>query len=210
MVQAAAVLLSEAFEDDPTVTYTVPSMNREQRLEFLPRYMTALLSSAAMNNAIFDQVDDWKSCGVLMPPGCKYDNTWTMCQAGFLPILWATGLEGCRRMISELSPLTKACKAKALREDERYYYVFFLGTRKDGRGRGLCSALVRHYQSIAARDRLPIYLEAATQYCLGLYLKLGFVVVDELRLGKGKVDIDGEPCRDGPGFCIWGMIWRPL
>ncbi len=112
-------------------------------------------------------------------------------------------------MIFELTPLNDACKAKALKSERRYYYVFFLGTVKEGRGRGLCSALVRHYQAIAARDRLPIYLEAATEYCLGLYLELGFVVVGESELGKGKVGADGMSCMDGPGFVIWGMIWRP-
>ena len=114
-----------------------------------------------------------------------------------------------QRMIFELTPLNDACKTKALKQDERYYYVFFLGTLKKGRGRGLCSALVRHYQSVAARDNLPIYLEAATEYCLGLYRKLGFVVVGETWLGKGRVDKDGLPCNGGPGFKIWGMIWRP-
>lgn len=106
-------------------------------------------------------------------------------------------------MVQELLLLTKACKAKCLREDEEYYCVFFLGTQESGRGKGLCSATVKHYQSIAAREQLPIYMEAATEYCWGLYKKLGFVTVDALLLGEGKA------AADGPGVKMWGMIWRP-
>lgn len=112
-------------------------------------------------------------------------------------------------MMLELPRLTKACEAKCLGKDDKHYYIFFLGTEESGRGRGLCSAIVRHYQSIAARERLPIYIEAGTEYCWGLYEKLGFQTVGEVLLGKGKAAADGTPCVNGPGVKIWGMIWRP-
>lgn len=112
-------------------------------------------------------------------------------------------------MFWEMAPLTKACKAKALRRDEKYYYVFFLGTREDGRGRGLCSAMVKHYQATAATEQVAIYMEAATEYSWRLYEGLGFVTVDEIVLGKGTAAADGTACAGGPGLTIWGMIWRP-
>ena len=112
-------------------------------------------------------------------------------------------------MLWEMAPLTKACKAKALREDEKYYYVWFLGTRDDERGQGLCSAMVKHYQATAAREQVAIYLEAATEYCWHLYERLGFVTVDEIVLGNGKAAADGTVCVGGPGVRLWGMIWRP-
>ncbi len=112
-------------------------------------------------------------------------------------------------MLWEMAHATKACKAKALRGGERYFYVFFLGTAEDGRGQGLCSAMVRHYQARAAREQAPIYMEAATEYCWRLYEKLGFETVGVFVLGKGKAAADGEACVGGPGFRLWGMIWRP-
>lgn len=40
--------------------------------------------------------------------------------------------------VVQMAPLAKACKAKALRESEgeKYYFVCFLGTREDERGKG--------------------------------------------------------------------------
>jgi hypothetical protein len=121
-------------------------------------------------------------------------------------------------MLWELTPLTDACKAKGLRKGDKYYYVFFLGTREDARGRGLCSAIVKYYQEIAAREKLPIWLEAATEYCLKMYLKLGFVVVGETVLGKGRARTDGTQCKGerGSRFGGWfgGLMqlqdWRHL
>lgn len=114
-----------------------------------------------------------------------------------------------QRILYEIPRLTAACKAKAVEKDERYYYIFFLGTAAEGRGQGLCSALVRHYQDLATKEGASIYLEAATQSCRRLYQRLGFVTVDEIVLGGGRAAADGTSCVAGPGVTLWGMIWRP-
>jgi hypothetical protein len=46
-------------------------------------------------------------------------------------------------MLSGLKPATSACKAKALRNHEKYYCVFFLGTLEGARGKGYCSAMIK-------------------------------------------------------------------
>lgn len=101
------------------------------------------------------------------------------------------------------------CKEMALKGQKDYYYIFELGTRKDGRGQGLCSAIVKHYQAIAAKAHLPIYMEAGTEYAWGLYKSLGFVTVDEMRVGKGTAAADGTMCEGGAGVKTWSLIWRP-
>ncbi|MCJ1231965.1 hypothetical protein MMC12_008645, partial [Toensbergia leucococca] len=207
-IEAATALLSEAFEDDPTIVYLLSFPTKAQQLAYTPTYFRTLLTAAALNNASIDEVDDWKSCGIMMPPDSSLTNPLTLIPAGFASVIWTLGLGGLQRMLWEMSPLTSACKAKGLRANEKYYYVFFLGTSREARGRGLCSAMVRHYQSVAASAQLPIWMEAATEYCLRLYLRLGFVVV-KMVLGKGKAAADGNLCEGGPGVKIWGMVWRP-
>jgi ribosomal protein S18 acetylase RimI-like enzyme len=112
-------------------------------------------------------------------------------------------------MMAEYQPLADACKAKALAGQKKYYYVFFTGTRPDCRGQGLCSAVMKKYQERASRDQTPILLEATTAKSMRLYSRLGWEVVDEIVLGKGKVSADGLLCKGGEGVKIWGMIWRP-
>lgn len=87
--------------------------------------------------------------------------------------------------------------------------MFFTATREDGRGKGLCSATIRHQQEMATRDGLPVWLEATTAHSMKIYAKLDFQTVDEIKLGAGKVDASGNPCKGGDGVRIWAMIWWP-
>lgn len=110
-------------------------------------------------------------------------------------------------MLAEFTPLTDAVKAKGLKGRKKYFYVFFLGTHPDARGQGLASAIMREYQARAAKEGVPLWLEATTRYSMRLYERLGFKIVDEMVLGKGKVDADGLECKGSEGVTIWGMIW---
>jgi ribosomal protein S18 acetylase RimI-like enzyme len=113
-------------------------------------------------------------------------------------------------MLLEYEPLTARARALALHPHEKYFYVFFVGTRLDCRGRGLASALIRHYQSRATEAQLPIWLEATTAKSRDLYDRLGFEVVEEIVLGQGKVGADGLVVKaKGEGVRVWGMVWRP-
>jgi hypothetical protein len=71
-------------------------MTLEARLAYLPKYFDGLLTAASMNQAKFEEADDWKACGVLMPPGCRVDNPLTIIQAGFISMLWNVGIGGCQ------------------------------------------------------------------------------------------------------------------
>jgi ribosomal protein S18 acetylase RimI-like enzyme len=104
---------------------------------------------------------------------------------------------------------SRECKIKCLGEDEDYYYVYFFGTAETARGQGLCSAIARRYQELAAKKNRPIYLEAGTEYAWKLYQKLGFDTVGEIWFGKGEVGSDGNFEDGGLGVRTWGMIWRP-
>ena len=56
---------------------------------------------------------------------------------------------------------------------------------------------------------MPIWLEATTPRSRDVYLKLGFEVVEEIVLGKGKAGEDGRAKKGGEGVKVWAMIWRP-
>lgn len=46
-------------------------------------------------------------------------------------------------MLGEYGPLADECKRKVLKGEERYYYVFNIGTKEEARGKGLCSEIVK-------------------------------------------------------------------
>ncbi|TVY85293.1 putative N-acetyltransferase [Lachnellula suecica] len=208
-IPPATKLFAKAFETDPIITYMLSSMGTEARIAYLPRYFDALLTAAALNQASFMEADDWQSCSVLLSPGHRVDNTWTMLQAGMIPLLYNIGFKSIYRMMGEWAPQVDASKARTLGKEKKFYYVFFTATAEDARGKGLCSAIIKQQQEIAARDGLPLWIEATTEHSKGIYAKLGFETIDEIVLGKGKANADGLPCKGGPGVKTWTMIWRP-
>ncbi|MCJ1228885.1 hypothetical protein MMC12_005549 [Toensbergia leucococca] len=93
-VEAATALLSEAFADDPTIVYLLSLPTKAHQLAYTPTYFHTLLTAAALNNASIDEVDDWKSCGIMMPPDSSITNPLTLIPAGFPSVIWTLGLGG--------------------------------------------------------------------------------------------------------------------
>jgi hypothetical protein len=78
------------------ITYLLHTLPLAKRASYLPNYFAALLKAAALNGGTFEEVGDWKSCGVLIPPGSRVDNFWTLLPAGFLGVAWTLGVGGCK------------------------------------------------------------------------------------------------------------------
>jgi ribosomal protein S18 acetylase RimI-like enzyme len=201
--------LSKAFENDFTLRYIFSHMSEEEKNAYLPDYFRGLLTAAALNNGTFSFLDNDNCCGVLMPPGSKVDNPMTLIPAGFMGMVWKIGLGATWRMLREVATAADEVKAQFFGKSDRYYYVFFIGTNLEARGKGLCSALVRHYQGIAEKEGLPIFLETHTKQGKRIYLKCGFKVVAEELIGQGKCAADGSFLKGGPGLRGWAMIWSP-
>ena len=94
-VGQAAELLCDAFKADPLITYFLAALSEQKKLAYPPAYFRALLTAAALNGATFEEVDDWASCAVLVPPGMKIGNWVTILPAGFMGVLWNLGITGC-------------------------------------------------------------------------------------------------------------------
>jgi hypothetical protein len=90
------------FATDPVITYMLCSMRSQAaRLAYLPDYFTTLLKAAALNGGSFDAIEDphggdYEACAVLIPPGKRVDNPWTLLPAGFVGCLWRLGWGGCK------------------------------------------------------------------------------------------------------------------
>ncbi|TKA73891.1 hypothetical protein B0A55_03797 [Friedmanniomyces simplex] len=208
-IHQASNLYQTAFQDDPVITYMLCNLSTPARHNYLYSYFTSLMTASALNGGIIEQADDWSSCSVLIPPGKRVDNPWTLVPAGILGALFKLGIAGCRRMLFEYEPLTDAARRKALGGQKEFYYVFFVATRAEARGRGLSSALLKSAQRRAAEEQVPVWLEATTEYSWKLYQKLGFETIDTIVLGRGYAGPDGSQQKGGEGVPVRGMIWWP-
>lgn len=208
-IPATAALYSKAFRSDPAITYLLCTLPPPQREAYLEEYFTRLATAAALNNAVFEEAEDFSSCSIIMPPGCSVDNPWTLIPAGLFSVLWKLGVAGCWRMLGEFEPATAAVRKQALGGVEGFWYLFFVATREDARGKGLSSALIRRLQERAEEEGVPVWLEATTEYSSKVYAKLGFEGVGTVVLGEGRAGADGNMLVGGEGVRIYCMVWWP-
>jgi ribosomal protein S18 acetylase RimI-like enzyme len=209
MLAPVARLNGRVFDDDPVIMYMLLEMPKEERLAYLPTYWSILIKSALLNDALITEADGWKAASVVIPPERQVDNVWTLFYAGFLGVLWKMGASGFKRLWSEFSGMTDNAKKIGLRGQKRYYYIFSIGTEVEHRGKGLAKAIMREHIRRAQLENVPIWLEATTPNSRKLYLSMGFEEIEEITLGKGKVDSNANLQPGGPGVPLWAMVWWP-
>lgn len=100
-------------------------------------------------------------------------------------------------------------KHKHLHGSKNFSYLLFIGTQVQNRGEGLAKELIRQQQAKASEQDLPIWLEATTILSRDVYLRCGFQAMDEICLGKGTHNENGNRERNGTGVTIWSMVWYP-
>ncbi|OBT62897.1 hypothetical protein VE03_07868 [Pseudogymnoascus sp. 23342-1-I1] len=207
-VPPAVAVLAPAFAEDPIITYVLNSLDPVTRRAYLPTYFTALLTQATLNGAYVLEHSNWESCMTVLPPGKKFENPFTLLQSGLVGMLRKVGLQCVKRMLGEFESAVKKARKRGLRKGEVPYYVFFIGTRADCRGRGLGCALLEEVTVRAGKVGRSVWLEATTAESRQLFLRMGFVDVEEVTMGKGKVGPMGYEKIGGPGVKLYCMIWR--
>lgn len=73
------------------------------------------------------------------------DDWWTILRSGMWRLYFQLSAEGKKRYYEELLPLLHNTKKEVLGErDSEAYYLVYLGTKPNGRGRGYARKLIEH------------------------------------------------------------------
>lgn len=207
----ATALHGESFKTDPVINFMLNKLSPEERQPYIPTWMGQLLKAEGLNGGIFDEVDSFASSALWIPPGQNMDNLRTYWEAGLLSVIYHLGISGVKKMLWDYQRRMGRVKADALKKRgwTEYYYLFFISTREEHRGKGLGAMLIDRFQARAGVEGKPIWLEATTEGSMRLYKRLGFQIVDEMVLGEGTADRNGNEENAGLGVRICAMIWEP-
>ncbi|KAI8623196.1 hypothetical protein F5Y19DRAFT_493189 [Xylariaceae sp. FL1651] len=211
LIPYAIPVLTAAFRNDPVFNYFMGALSEEERRSFLPAFLTALVKAGTLNSGIILEVSAWGCCSVMLPPGKKPDNPFTLIPAGLPSMIMKLKLKGIKRILIEFTSAVQRAQAKAMTRKElsAYWYLFIIGTDPDRQRQGLAGVLLRYMQARAQSDGRPLWLEASNANARRVYAKHGFEEVEEIVLGKGLVGPDGITKKGGDGVKIWAMVWRP-
>jgi len=68
---------------------------------------------------------------------------------------------------------------------DRHWYLSFVGTRPESRGKGLASTLIESVTNICDQEKIPAYLESSNPDNVSLYESHGFQVTGEAVIKGG-------------------------
>ena len=166
--RVAVASLSAAFANYSLFPLLCP--NTTQRPRVIEAFCRFLFRSSVRHGGAFGTAD----CSAVIctwPPGAEWPSRWDSVRAGWLALAWRMGWRASlllTRLENEFDD------ARVKHAAEPHWYVPLLGVRPEAQGRGLSRAVLRPVLEAADRDRVPVYLETATEANVAIYQKFGF------------------------------------
>ncbi|KAI5360414.1 hypothetical protein Slin15195_G083380 [Septoria linicola] len=195
----AVNVLAEAFQDDSFHRYVLATWNTSNPSEPI---------SVDLNRTFFDEMlTQLKDEGALflgvpdapMVMVCQFEVVGQHSGAS------EAGDSAEPLAVRELSAKSAALLQKVYNKGQEVLHVYLVGKGEKAQeqtsttGKDMLSSLVR----LADARGWSMFLEATSEQSRDLFQSLGFRVVHEMNLGRGIVDGDGYPQRDGSGVSVW-------
>jgi len=167
-----ADLIGAEFQHLEVTAWLVPDKNERARI--LPRNFEIYVEHALTHGEV-DVTDDrtaaavWLPRTAPLPPVPGYDQRLA---------------QVCGEFVDRFHHLDKLFEQH--HPEPPHHHLAFLAVRKDRQGEGVGSALLAHHHAMLDRDGIAAFLEASSTGSRDLYLRHGFEVTEEFRLGRGS------------------------
>lgn len=180
--------LAKAFVEDPVAAYLTggddytPEQRRKIDLQIFEFIVYAhLLKGLVLTIGDFEGIACW------MPPGKNMDDYWTILRSGMWRLYFILGKESKERYFNEFLPVLHDAKAEVMGDrDDKSWYLIYLGTVPEARGKGYSRKLVEYVTDMADKNGEPCYLESSTATNLPIYNKYGFELKKEITLDRAE------------------------
>ena len=206
----AALCLSEAFRRDRIVRYPIDVPDRahwseEERFELHRQMFEYITYAHCLRGLATTTGDDYGCVALWMPPGKNMDDWLTILRSGLWRLKYKLSSEGKARFFDEFLPLLHKTKHEVLGDrDEETWYLVYIGTKEESRGKGLARRLIENVtqkvcwvlaqgsaQSANMIKQLDeegraCYLESSSEINLKIYGKLGFNLIKRIFLERGE------------------------
>ena len=175
----AAASLTEAFLEDPVLSYLFE--DEEHRPLLLSAFFANRLASRAETDLLLLPSGYEKSAAALWEKPEKDSQNDSSFSGAIAAAVTVLGEQWISDRLLNLGPLFEA-KPKT-----KHWYLAFVGTRPEVRGKGLASALIAEITETCDKAEMPAYLESSNLENVALYEKHGFRVTDEVTLKNGPI-----------------------
>ena len=175
----AAASLTEAFLEDPVLSYLFE--DEEYRPLLLSAFFANRLASRVKTDRLLLPSGYEKFAAALWETPDKNSENDSSFSGAIAAAVTVLGDQWVNDRLVNLNPLFDA-KPKT-----PHWYLAFIGTRPEVRGKGLASALIKATTKICDKEKIPAYLESSNPENVALYEKHGFKVTGEVTLKNGPI-----------------------
>jgi len=191
----AALTLAEAFRDDHAVRYAIDTPDRahwteDQRFDLHRQALEYITYAHCLKGLVTTVGENYGCVALWMPPGKNMDDWLTILRSGMWRLQFQLSAEGRKRFFEEFLPLLHHTKEEVLGErDHKSWYLVYIGTRPESRGKGYARKLIEQITKKTDADGRACYLESSNDINPIIYGKLGFQIVKKIYLKGEKEDI---------------------
>lgn len=121
------------------------------------------------------------------------DDYLTILRSGMWRLWYKLSTEGKTRFFDEFFPLLHDTKLEVMgaRDDDSYYLVY-IGTKPEARGKGLARKTIEYVTMKADAEGRACYLESSNAANPAIYRKYGFEIVKSIHLARADKVVDLE------------------
>ncbi|ROT41824.1 acetyltransferase [Sodiomyces alkalinus F11] len=133
---------------------------------------------------------DHDSIALWLPPGGDMDDWWTFLRSGTWRLYYQFTAQGRQRYYGEFLPLLHDTKHEVMGErDNDCYYLVYIGTKPNARGKGYASKLIQDMITRADAENRAMYLESCSEAHNAYYAKFGFEFKKNIHFGGGSTPV---------------------
>ncbi|KAI4246778.1 MAG: hypothetical protein L6R40_001807 [Gallowayella cf. fulva] len=196
--EAAADCLALAFADDEVAMYFVKTddtgdWSKEEKWKMHVRIMHSIVEAHCLKGLALTIGPNYDCVALWMPPGKNMDDRLIMFRSGMWVINQKLLSEGQSRFQEEFMPLLHQTKEEVLGSlDNNSWYLVYIGTKPDSRGKGYAKQLIEYVTRQADDQGLVCYLESSNEVNPKFYRKLGFETEKKIHLIRGPKPVEME------------------
>ncbi|KAI5463431.1 hypothetical protein BGZ63DRAFT_402740 [Mariannaea sp. PMI_226] len=170
----------------------------EQKWKLHVDIMTYMVAAHVYKGAVTAIGSDYDAVALWLPPGKQMEDWFTVLRSGMWRLWFQLSAEGRRRYFDEMTTLNRVKEEVMGDRDSHCYYLVYIGTKPNARGKGYAGKLIRDMIAKADAENYPVYLESSAERNNSYYAKFGFEV-------KREVIFDRSPDR----IRMWSMVREP-
>jgi GNAT superfamily N-acetyltransferase len=168
-----AALLTRAFADDNVLDWFLRPWSRERAAKL---FFTQILADALPHGKV--RVDDsFSACALWLPPDAQHASSGMW--AGLVNAIWKLRVASPLRL-ARLNAVIRT--SIEIHPPEPCYFLSFIASLPQARGRGLASALIDETLAVADTESMPAFLETADATKVGFYRRFGFELTGQAQL----------------------------